>query len=89
MSELENVELFRQALPSNFTSTTWTTTLGPITFDNASERSFIYSFIGRQCNGTWAILKALNPTWMNLDSSLSACINYPSNDVLTSDDSGK
>lgn len=89
LSELENVEFFGQNLPSNFTSTTWTTTLGSITFDSTSQRSFIYSFVGRQCNGTWSILKIFNSTWINVDGSSTACINYPSGDVTATDDSGK
>ena len=83
------MEFFGQNLPSNFTSTTWTTTLGSITFDSTSQRSFIYSFVGRQCNGTWSILKIFNSTWINVDGSSTACINYPSGDVTATDDSGK
>jgi hypothetical protein len=83
------VELFQQTLPSNLTSTTWTTLFGSITFDSNIQRSFIYSFIGRQCNGSWTVLKTFNSTFTNLDTNLSTCINYPTSDITATDDSGK
>ncbi len=89
LSELENVELFQPTLPSNFTSTTYTTVFGPITFDNTSQRSFIYSFIGRQCNGSWNILKIINSTWTNIDTGLNTCISFPTSDITVTEDSGK
>jgi hypothetical protein len=90
LSELESVQLFQQALPSNLTSTNWSTLSGTITFDNTQQRSFIYSFIGLQCNGSWTQLKSVvNSVFTNLDTSLTTCINYPVGDIVITVDTGE
>jgi hypothetical protein len=89
LSELESVELFQQTLTSNLTLTNWSTLFGSITFDSNQQRSFTYSFIGRQCNGTWAILKTINSAFTYNDAGLNQCINYPNNDITTTVDNGK
>ncbi|UJR31984.1 hypothetical protein I4U23_019457 [Adineta vaga] len=89
LSELESVDLLRQTLPSNLTSTNWSTLFGPITFTGTQERSFQYLFIGRQCNGAWAIFKSVvNSVLTNYESSTTNCINYPNGDVIVTEDSG-
>ncbi len=90
MSELESVQLFQQTLPSNLTSTNWSTLSGTITFDNTQRRSFIYSFIGLQCNGSWTELKSVvNSVLTNLNTGLTACINYPAGDTVIIVDTGE
>ena len=89
LSELESVELFQQTLASNLTSTTLTTLFGPITFDSNLQRSFTYAFVGRQCNGSWTVLRTVTSAFAIVDTNLNACINYPTGDVVAADDSGK
>ena len=89
LSELESVLLFQQTLTSNLSSTNWSTSLGPVTLDGSQQRSFLYAFIGRQCNGSWAILKSINPTFTNVDASLCTYFNYPTIDTTVSEDSGE
>ena len=89
LSELESVLLLQQTLASNLSSTNWSTSLGPVTLDGKQQRSFLYAFIGRQCDGTWAILKSINPTFTNIDASLCTYFNYPNIDTLVSEDSGQ
>ncbi len=83
------MELFQQTLPSNLTSTTLTTLFGSITLDSNLQRSFTYSFIGRQCNGSWTVLKTFNSTFTSVDTNLNTCINYPNSDIVVTEDSGK
>jgi hypothetical protein len=89
LSELEGVQLFQLTLTSNLTSTNWTTLLGPITFDSNQQRSFMYSFIGRSCNGNWAILKSVLSTLTYIDTGLGTCISYPSGDIIITADNGE
>ena len=90
LSELESVQLFQQTLPSNLTSTNWVTSFGSITFDSTQQRSFIYSIIGPQCNGSWTILKSIvNSVFTNLDTSLITCISYPGGDITVTEDTGE
>jgi len=89
LSELESVLLFQQTSTLNFTLTNWTTLLGSITFDSNQQRSFTYSFIGRQCNGSWTILKTITSTFTSVDIISNSCFNYPNGDTSTADNSGK
>jgi hypothetical protein len=89
LSELEGVDLFQYTLPSNLTSTNWSTVFGSITFDSNQQRSFMYSFIGRQCNGSWTSLKDLNSAFINVNTLSNTCFNYPTGDTTTTGDSGK
>jgi hypothetical protein len=66
----------------------WSTGLGSITFDNDQQRSFIYGFIGRQCNGNWTILKVINPTFLNFDNNLCTYMTYPTFDTVIGEDAG-
>jgi hypothetical protein len=89
LSELESVLLFQQTLTLNFTLTNWTTLFGSITFDSTQQRSFTYSFIGRQCNGSWTILKTINSAFTSVDIVSDTCFNYPSPDISTAENNGK
>lgn len=89
LSELENVDLLQDTSSINLTLTNQTTVLGPITFDNNQERSFMHVLIGLQCNGSWAIFKYIVNSVVSNSNSSSSCINYPSNDSqVVADDSG-
>lgn len=88
-SELESDEFFQQPLLTNLASTNWSTVLSPITFNSNQQRSFLYAFVGRQCNGSWAILKSINPTFTNFDLNLCTYFTYPNVDVTTVEDSGE
>ncbi|CAF4795042.1 unnamed protein product [Rotaria sp. Silwood1] len=91
LSELESVDLLRQISIVDFPLTNRTTMFGQVTFDNNQQRSFIYALIGRQCNGSWAILKSINSVLTNVNTNLNVCINFPLDDTTTSvitEDSG-
>jgi hypothetical protein len=62
--------------------------LGSITFNDQQRRAFTYAFIGRQCNGSWAILKAINPTFTHFDTNLCTYFNYPVVDIVANEDAG-
>lgn len=49
----------------------------------------MYLFIGRNCNGNWITLITLNSAFVNIDTTSNTCLNYPNNDIVTADDSGK
>ncbi|CAF1256193.1 unnamed protein product [Rotaria sordida] len=91
LSELESVDLLRQISIIDFPLTNRSTMFGQITFDNNQQRSFIYSLIGRQCNGSWAILKSIDSVLINVNTNLNVCISYQFDDTIatiTPEDSG-
>ncbi|CAF1252073.1 unnamed protein product [Adineta ricciae] len=89
LSELESMLLLEQSLPTNLTSTSWSTLFGSITFSSTQQRSFQYYFIGRECNGTWTTFKSvMNSNLTNYDSGSTNCITYPNSDTIYAEDSG-
>ena len=69
--------------------TNGSTFLGSVTFDSNQQRSFIYTFIGRQCNGSWTILKSITPTFTNLDTNICTYLNYPTMDNAVGEETGR
>jgi hypothetical protein len=89
LSELEGVELLQQPLSSNLTLTNYSTLVNQITFDSNQQRSFSYSFIGRQCNTTsWIILKSANSAFTISDTGSCTNTVFPSVDIIITEDSG-
>jgi hypothetical protein len=49
----------------------------------------MYLFIGRNCNGNWVTLRTLNSAFVSVSTTSNTCLNYPNNDIVATEDSGK
>lgn len=88
LSELESVLLLRTLTTINLTLLNQSTSFGPTTFDSNQNRLFVYSLVGRQCNGTWEVFKWISSGLISGNSNINECQIYPNGDIIVTEDAG-